>query len=313
LAIKANLYIKSTSFLKDTFHTMTHILQKKLCIVCYGFALFVFSLLPTRSIQAAEIITTLPPLASLVHWLDPQASVICLLPASADPHHFQLTPRQVESLQQAKLLIRDSRDDGQWPALQTTGEIWDVWPSHELNTSQNHLGEQHHHEAGSHAWLDPHAVRLMLPQLAKHLIQIYPNHRPVIEEHLQAAQITLTQIWQQWQHVSSELKLQNRGTIMQHPAWVGIFKDLDIPVWAVLESEKHGQELGPHILEHALKEIQDHPQSLLIADKRHSQRALLWLQRHHPESRLVTLDVLGSSENTWPTLMQHNLELLQQR
>jgi len=77
-----------------------------------------------------------------------------------------------------------------------------------------------------------------------------------------------------------------------------------------LESGKHGQEHGPHVLDDALKVIQKHPQSLLLADKRHSQRALLWLQRHHPESPMVVLDVLGNSDETWLTLMQNNLELL---
>jgi len=289
------------------FTTMIHTLRQSLCIACYSLVLLTFFLLPARNLQAAEIMTTLPPLASLVRWLDPEASVVCLLPANADPHHFQLTPRQVESLQQASLLIRSSRDDGQWAALRTSGKTWDVWPSH---VKHPHLGEEHHHEGGNHAWLNPHDVALILPQLAEHLIKVYPHHRASIEQHLQASQATIRHIYQQWQGAVKSLNMQQYGTIMQHPAWLDLFQDLNVPVWIVLESGKHGQEHGPHVLDSALSMAKEHPQSLLIADKRHSQRALLWLQRHHPESRIITLNVLGSSENTWPVLMQNNLELL---
>ncbi|MBL1351776.1 MAG: zinc ABC transporter substrate-binding protein [Zetaproteobacteria bacterium] len=292
--------------------TMVHTLRQSIQITCYSLALLTLSLLPARTLQAAEVITTLPPLSSLVHWLDPRASVICLLPASADPHHFQLTPRQVESMQKATLLIRSSRDDGQWASLHTFGKTWDIWPSHQYISSKSHVDKDHHHETNNHAWLNPHAVAQILPQLAEHLIQVYPKHRVSIEKNLQDAQITLTQTWQQWQRATASLKLQNNGSIMQHPAWLDLFQALGIPVWTVLESDKHGQEHGPHVLEDALKVIQNHPLSLLIADKRHSQRTLSWLQRHHPESRMITLDALGSSENTWPILMQDNLELLQQ-
>jgi len=290
---------------------MISTLQRGLTLTCYSLVLLISSLLPTQSLQAAEIITTLPPLASLVRWLDPQASVLCLLPANADPHHFQLTPRQVESLQTSQLLIRSSRDDGQWAALQTSGETWDVWPSHAHSTQPStHEEHHHHHEAGNHAWLNPHDVALILPQLAEHLIHVYPTHRASIEQRLQANQVSIKRIWQQWQAVSQSFNLQQYGTIMQHPAWLDLFQDLHIPVWTVLESSKHGQEHGPHVLDKALSMVRQHPQSLLIADKRHSQRALLWLQRHHPESHMVTLDVLGSSDMTWDKLMQHNLKLL---
>ncbi|MDQ6990903.1 MAG: metal ABC transporter substrate-binding protein [Mariprofundaceae bacterium] len=290
---------------------MTNILRQSIVKFCYSFALLTCALLPIHSLQAAEIITTLPPLSSLVHWLDPKASVQCLLSASADPHHFQLTPKQVESIQKATLLIRSSRDDGQWARLQTSGITWDIWASQSSMSHEPDKHHEHHHEQGNHAWLSPHDVALILPQLADHLIHVYPNHSQAIRQRLQAADIQVKQIEKQWQDVTLSLQLHEKGTIMQHPAWLTLFQDLNIPVWTVLESDKHGQEHGPHVLENALQVIQAHPHSLLIADKRHSQQALSWLQHHHTESHMVILDALGKSDETWPELMQRNLKILQ--
>lgn len=287
---------------------MIHTLRQSILKFCYRFVLLTFALFPMQSLKAAEIMTTLPPLASLVHWLDPQASVQCLLSASADPHHFQLTPRQVEAMQKASLLIRSSRDDGQWASLHTSGKTWDIWPSH---SPVSHQSTGHHHEHGNHAWLSPHDVAFILPQLAEHLIHVYPKHRQSIRKHLETAQIQVKQVEQQWQAVITSLQLHEKGSMMQHPAWLTLFQDLNIPVWTVLESDKHGQEQGPHVLEHALKIIQSHPDSLLIADQRHSQSALLWLQHHHPESHMVILDALGTSNETWIELMTRNLQRLQ--
>jgi len=288
---------------------MNHFVRRSGLTSCFIFALLTFILVPTQALKAAEIMTTLPPLSSLVHWLDPQASVKCLLPANADPHHFQLTPKQVESMGKAKLLIRSSRDDGQWASLHTSMKTWDIWPSQ--NSTIHKDTSQHHHETGNHAWLSPHDVAVILPQLAENLIQVYPNHRQSIKNQLKTAQLNVVHIEKQWLDVTISLHLHKKGSIMQHPAWLTLFQDLKVPVWTVLESGNHGQEHGPRVLENALKVIQIHPNSLLIADQRHNSRALLWLQRHHPESQLVTLDALGQSNETWPELMQRNLNILQ--
>ena len=275
----------------------------------HAFLLFLSSISIASHAVAADILTTLPPLSGLVHWLDPKASVQCLLPNSADPHHFQLTPKQVESLQQAKLLIRSSKDDGQWPRLQTSGETLDLWPSH---ADPHHVATEHHHEHGNHAWLNPEAVEPILPTLAQALIHANPEHKTDIEQQLKQAQQQLITIQQQWEELSEALELQERGAIMQHAAWVSLFEDLKIPVWITLESDQHAQEHGPQVLEDGLKILQAHPDSLLIADRRHNNRSLEWLKRQQPDSIIITLDALGSAELTWPALMLRNMELLQQ-
>ena len=203
-------------------------------------------------------------------------------------------------------MLRSSRDDGHWTQLRTQeGSTLDLWP-----TTTAHTHEDHEHEAHNHAWLNPHEVAHILPQLAQALIRLYPQQQTSIEQRTQEAIHSTQVIFQAWQQQTQKVHLQHHGVLMQHPAWLNFFHALDIPVWQVLESGKHGQEQGPRVLDQALRAVQQHPHSLLIGEQRHSNRALSWLHQHHPESPFITLDALGSEHTSWVALMRKNLRAL---
>ncbi|MDQ6967429.1 MAG: metal ABC transporter substrate-binding protein [Mariprofundaceae bacterium] len=282
--------------------------HKKMTRLFYSLLLILLSFNVPIPVKAADIITTLPPIAGLVHWLKPDANVACLLPANADPHHFQLSPRQVESLQRTKLLIRSSQDDGHWTSLGNKTKTFDLWP----RTKYTHNHPPHdEHSSATHAWLNPHEVQAVLPKLALQLQAIYPENKQAIQRNLSLALKESQQLWQAWQKISHSSGLDTDGVIMQHPSWRNLFQALHITVFTSLESAHHGHEYGPHKLESALQQLQQHPNIRLIANKNQSNRALQWLQSHHPESIITTLDPLGSCNESWPSLMQRNLDALQ--
>ncbi len=238
--------------------------------------------------SATEIAVTLPPLAGLVSMLDKQAQVLCLLPAGADPHHFQLTPRKIEALNRTQLLIRASYDDGGWPLPPNHFRTLDIWP------------------AADHGWLNPKAVRTALPRIADELIQLHPEQAKAITESLHKALQQTREIEQSWHTVLSTAKVS--GILMQHPAWKGLMQSMGVPILTVLESAHHGHEYGPHKLERALTTLDKHPDAWLLADSSHSTRALNWLARHaaHPALQ-ITLDTLGDCGLSWPQLMHRNI------
>jgi ABC-type Zn uptake system ZnuABC Zn-binding protein ZnuA len=242
-------------------------------------------MLSPLSARAAEIMATLPPLAGLVQLLQPESRPACLLPANADPHHFQLSPRQVETLQGARLLIRASRDDGGWPRLPTRGKTIDLWPRDD------------------HAWLSPAEVRHVLPQLAAELEAVTGKQAMQLDEAL----ATVTAMDRAWKQALAPLK--SRGVIVQHPAWQHLLSSYGVPVHAVLEKHQHGHEGGPHLLEHALEALKAHPDALLLGDTRHSNRSLEWLARQSGKT-ILYLDALGQCGDSWQALMQQNLERL---
>ena len=228
----------------------------------------------------------------------PSISPQCLLKKGADPHHFQLTPKQASALNQARLLIRSPRDDKHWSSFNmapNTLALWDM--------------QKHPHHEPTHAWLNPKKVSSALPKLAQALSHLYPMNSDSINIHLFDATKVTQDVWHEWQNFVEDNNLKQRGVMMQHPSWQGLFEALGVPIRGVLESAQHGQEYGPRKLEKALVILQKYPQTILIGDSNHSNRALLWLQKHSLH-RFTKLDALGRCGEPWSDLMQRNLETL---
>lgn len=246
-------------------------------------------LLAPLSVSAAEIAVTLPPLAGLVTMLDKQADVRCLLPAGADPHHFQLTPRKIEALRKSRLLIRAAFDDGGWPLPATHAQTLALWPG------------------TAHGWLNPESVRTALPVIAEALTTLHPEKAASIATALNHALAQTDSIEESWRLALAPLKID--GVLMQHPAWQGLMQSMHVPVLAVLESAHHGYEYGPHQLEQALSTLNQHPNVWLLADSGHNNRALDWLAQHASQTlHRVTLNALGDCGLPWPELMQQNID-----
>lgn len=253
--------------------------------------LFVGLLLIPVSAQAGAITTTLPPLAGLVKMVDPEAEVACLLTAGGDPHHFSLSPRQAEALRQSSLLIRTSRDDGGWNLFSVSdkAEILDLWPNQD------------------HAWLSPAQVAQALPRIAAAMKKIAPQRSAQIDAGLITALQKTHNMDAAWQAALQPLAA--RGAIMQHPSWKQLFESNGVVVHAVLESDKHGHEHGPHALEEAHQSMDEHPHALLIGDINHSNRTLEWVARQqHDPVEPVYLDALGRCGMPWDALMRANLQ-----
>jgi len=238
-----------------------------------------------------DIVVTIPPLAGLIRLLEPELQPTCLLPAHADPHHFEMTPRLIDRLQRSSLTLRSLPDDSEWSFLSRQPHMLSLW------------------QKQRHAWLIPAQVRQVLPALATALIARHPDHKQAIRQRLAAAMSLTEVIEQQWEDVLRPWR--KKGVIMQHPAWKPLLEEHQVPVLAILESGNHGVESGPHALEHALTVLQQHPGTLLLADARHDDRSLQWLASHQT-SPLITLDPMGSCQENWDELMNRNISLLHQ-
>jgi len=228
----------------------------------------------------------------LVRMLDVEADVRCLLAPGADAHEFQLSPRQVQALKQAELLVRSSYDDGHWSGLSLPGRTFDLWPK------------------TAHAWLSPQAVRQQLPRLAKALQQIAPQRQQDIADNL-------TQALKQCDAIDNALKnalapYRKSGVIMQHNAWAKVLKAYAVPIWSVLESQHHGANIRPRRLEAALAQLAKHPKAVLWGNRQHANRGLIWLNKHSAQNgqtrHLLLLEPLGNCSMNWRQLMQNNLQ-----
>jgi ABC-type Zn uptake system ZnuABC Zn-binding protein ZnuA len=235
----------------------------------------------------AEIAVSLPPLAGLVHLLDPEMEVFCLLPANADPHHFSITPRTLQRLKHADALIRASRDDRVWPGLETDVRQIDLWPDQD------------------HAWLRPDLVLAVLPRLAKELQSLYPERTQVIARSLRHARQTIQSLDDE---ISRTLQpLNHAGIILQHAAWRGFCEHYNIPVLAVAETGHLEGTLGPRQLQRLLDVAKQHPESRLWGDQNHNNSTLQWLSDKLGNRQIRLLDPLGHCGDSWEQLLRHNI------
>jgi ABC-type Zn uptake system ZnuABC Zn-binding protein ZnuA len=254
----------------------------------YALAYCFFVLMAPKQAISSEIAVTLPPLAGLVTMLDEKIEVLCLLPGGADPHHFQLSPRKIEALKRTRLLIRASFDDGGWPLPPSHAHTLDLWPGID------------------HGWLSPEAVRKALPLVAEALVKLHPEKANAIAASLKDALQQTHKIEQAWRTALEPVKIS--GVMMQHPAWLRLMNEMNIPVLAVLESGRHGHQYGPHPLEDALKNLIKHPDAWLVADIGHNRHALDWLALHVDSTpHRIALDALGKCGMSWDKLMLANL------
>ncbi len=269
--------------------TSNHLFCKKKA----AFFLFLLSLLFTPPLHAAGIIATIPPLAAVVQMLDHDTQISCLLPPGSDPHHFQLSPRQVEKLNRTRLLIRSSKDDHGWVQAPANVEVIDIWPEQD------------------HAWLNPDNLLTALPRIAEKMASTFPDREAVIKANLKQSIERVKAIRIELRKAVSTL--QSDGIMMQHPSWQRLFDAYEVPVLAVLESHRHGHEHGPRHLEKALKTLEKHPGAVLVGDIRHSNRSLEWLASRSDSRKILFLDALGACGDSWTELMQHNIARIRER
>ena len=277
---------------KVNFNSKSLTTTRLFCKKKTGLAIFLLSLFFTLPLHAAEIIATIPPLAAVVQMLNDEP-ISCLLPPGSDPHHFQLSPRQVEKLNRATLLVRSSKDDHGWMQIPANTPVIDIWPKED------------------HAWLNPDNLLAALPRIAEQLISLFPDRKTVIEANLKRSMDDVGQIKSELSKALSTL--QSSGVMMQHPSWRRVFDTYEIPVLLVLESQRHGHEHGPRHLENALNRLEKYPDAVLIGDVRHSNRSLEWLASHSNNKKIIFLDALGSCGDSWATLMQQNISRISER
>ncbi len=246
----------------------------------------------------APIEATLPAIGSVLHWIAPEINVHCLLPEGAEPHHFHPSARQLERANNSVLLVRSSRDDLAWfkaQRVQST-HVLDLW--------------QYDKKGNNHAWLLPSDIENIVPIITRALVRQFPQYQHSIEARKSNLEKDIDAVQQAWETLA--VSLRKRGVMMQHAAWLPLFKAYHIPVLSVLEASSAGHQHGYNAkkLDQALKQLQQHPDALLIADKRHDDKGLKWLQRQHPSSPLIYLDAIGQCNQPWPLLMQQNIDRL---
>jgi zinc transport system substrate-binding protein len=169
------------------------------------------------------VVTSIFPLGDLVRNVaGDRARVEVMLPAGASPESFEVTPRQVQTFQDASLFVMIGGGLDDWLAgVPATSErspvVLRLTDGIELLAQEHgHLGEEG--SGNPHIWLDPVLVRdRILPRLADALAALVPSAREEINARSAALADSLTA-------VDAEIRaalapLSHRAFVATHPSW----------------------------------------------------------------------------------------------
>lgn len=233
----------------------------------------------------AQVMVTLPPLASVMHMLDEKVQIQCILGNNSDPHHMSISPRQFEKIKKA--LVLRTVEDKRWTHLKPK-DSFVVW------------------KKDYHAWLQPQKVHDALPHIAAY----FEGSDVAFQGNLAVAQAQVMAIEKELKKALEPLKKD--GVIMGHGAWLSVFEAYGVPVRLVLEKgSHHGQSASPKRLQEALHLMDEYPNIMLLGDQQHDTDALQWLKSKRESIPLIILDTLGNCQETWSSMMQKNIILLE--
>ena len=136
------------------------------------------------------VIVSIPPYRTLVQKLSgATCTVVSALPENHDPHTYEVTPRQMASLQTGSLWIGigETYEKSLVASLRTANpslHTLTLTPKKPLST-QSSLCSAHHGHVDIHFWLSVTELRAQLPLIAAALIKKWPEHRALYQNHLQ--------------------------------------------------------------------------------------------------------------------------------
>jgi len=212
---------------------------------------------PASKSSKPIVLVTIPPYAYLVGQIaGDTVSTEIFVPAGANPHTYEPTPKQVEKFAQAKIWFRfgDPIEQKILPFLKERAvkEI-DLSKDLSLLSETAHRCGDHVHEGKDlHVWLDPHLAMKQAKKISEELSQLWPEHQKLFaQNYLQLAQ--RLEILDR--EIQVELKNFEGITLMvSHPALAYYCHRYGLHQLSI---ECDGKDPLPQQVAHVVKEAQD--------------------------------------------------------
>jgi zinc transport system substrate-binding protein len=265
------------------------------------------------------VVTSIQPLA---HWVravgGDDVRVITLLPSNANPHTFELLPRQIEDAANARLLLtvgaglepwsdklsQNMRGDAAKRLVLSDGETL-VQDSHEHG--HDHGNDHGHvHEFGNpHLWLDPLFAIRAVERIGGALSELYPEQAErfaanaaryvdslkALHSHIEA----VTGTWSQ------------RRFIADHSSWVYFAERYGLREVGAIEKQP-GREISARELAQLIDGMRRDSITAIFADMRSNARGVTLLSEESG-ARIAFLDPLGGAltSASYILLMRENV------
>jgi zinc transport system substrate-binding protein len=265
-------------------------------------ALFLIATLSAVAAAASRVLVaaSIAPLADFVRQVGGDTvEVFTLVPPGASPHTYEIAPRQVVRVAQARVLVLSGVGLEYWatnlvaaagnPALQV------------VDTS---LGIRRL-DANPHIWLDVRQAMVQVRRVSDALITVDPAHAAEYEANTARY---LNQLERLDAEIAAEVaRWQHHAFIAFHPAWVYFARRYGLEQAAVIEKSP-GREPSPAEIAAIVQTARRIGARAIFAEPQFSPKAATTIAEESG-ARVVFLDPLGGSlhSQTYVDLMRYNV------
>lgn len=146
------------------------------------------------TLEKPVIVASFSTLASIINTLVPKGSIelVTLIPLGEDPHHFQVSAKELKSLRKSQLIFVNGLSYEPWLSkLFTTQETKAkvVITSNQVNPLKDSRGQ-----SDPHSFNSPHTLKKYFQVISSSLAQVLPEHKKFISENNLKAQSELEKI-----------------------------------------------------------------------------------------------------------------------
>lgn len=300
--------------------------------------IFVFLAVCALSLFAKPVVTTsiLPTKFFVEQIAGDTLSVNTMVGKGADPHTYEPKPKQMKELEKSELyfaigiefedtwLERFSKSFKNLRIIKTQEGIEKIAMNdehehhehhehkhegehkhehHEHHDHDHEAGEHHHHHHDGldpHIWLDPILVKTQADNIAKALIEKFPQNAKLYEENLAKFKASLDELDSFIKNTLKDVK--TREFIVYHPSWGYFAKRYNLEQIAI---EIEGKEPKPAELKELIEEAKEHGVKVIFVAPQFPTKAANLVAKE-TGSKVISIDQLPEN---WLDEMKKTAEI----
>ncbi|NQT24845.1 zinc ABC transporter substrate-binding protein [candidate division KSB1 bacterium] len=270
---------------------------------------------PNENTESLRIATSIYPIQDLTQQMAGEyADVFHLIPAGANPHHFEPPPSIIRQLQNVDLFVGVHPDFDGWieDLLPVQTPRFYLHPNAKNDETEHPENLDHDHSFNPHFWLSIRTTQNVLGQIALTLCKTDTLHCEAYKQNLQDYQSRLDSLDQEIQN--QLLPFQNKAFIQWHPAWDGFASDFGLRIAGTMEYG-HGNALPMRSFQKIIQNAKSEGVRLVVIGLNVESDAIIALVREL-NGQLLRLNTIGGPEqpeaDTYIKMMATNARYLAQ-
>ena len=255
-----------------------------------------------------DVLVSIFPLYDIVRNIAGEAlKVDYVIPVGANPHHYELTPSDIERIQGAKYFIAIHPEFDGWVLAAAPKAMQTVFLG---SNPENLRGSADDQDENPHIWLNPADVKILSGRIAGILSSWFPGQSKIIN---QQSNHYIERLDSLDRAIRSQLEsVENRRFVQWHPAWDTFARAYGLEIAGTL-SHGHGDKPSVKAFQNLIKSCRQNGIRVVVTGL-NSEDALAESLASEIDGRLIRLDTIGDpkdpEKNTYIKLMHYNARIL---